>query len=313
MAHRSATSCQPASNLHPLSRSFLHPECLSPASRPVTRVPRNTRPGPDGPEVGQSRSQGRGPGGCQGSRATGAPARPSQLEEGVQAGMRKLCVPRPGGKPRNLSMRLSQEDPQPKLIPVPARFPGPGTSAASPPRPPHPGSRAGGSAAESEPEPTTQRARAGRALRACPWGRDGPRPHLLRILVGPVPPPPPSACPCSPACGLGAGAALGSAGRCYPPRASVRRRLPGCQSVPRRRSVQARSSLWALGPAHPPPLGRRPPRGLSGHRSRQGPWRDAPPRQGPGCVPFPGRLRTALAFVDGRNDGRPEGWWPQIH
>ena len=140
MAHRSATPCQPASNLHPLSRSFLHPERLSPASRPVTRVPRNTRPGPDGPEVGQSRSQGRGPGGCQGSRATGAPARPSQLEEGVQAGMRKLRVPRPGGKPRNLSMRLSQEDPQPKLIPVPARFPGPGISAAPPPRSPHPGS-----------------------------------------------------------------------------------------------------------------------------------------------------------------------------
>lgn len=96
--------------------------------------------------------------------------------------MRKLSAPRPGKKPRNLSRRLSQEAPQPERIPVPARSPGPGTSAAPPPRPPHPDSPSGrrrgfagaGSGAEPELESTPQRARAGRALRACPRGRDGP-------------------------------------------------------------------------------------------------------------------------------------------
>lgn len=137
--HRSALPCQLACNLHPLS-PILHTERPSPASCPLIRMPRNNRPGPDGPEAGQRK----GPrGGCKGSRAAGPPARSSQLEEGVQAGMRKLSVPLPGKKPRNLSMRLSQEALQPERIPVPARSPGPGTSAAPPPRPPHPDSPSG--------------------------------------------------------------------------------------------------------------------------------------------------------------------------
>lgn len=129
------------------------------------------------------RGRGRGPGGvARGPEPPGLQARPRQLEEGVQAGMRKLSVLRPGKKPRNLSRRLSQEAPQPERIPVPARSPGAGISAAPPPRPPHPDSPSGrrrgfasaGSGAEPELESTPQRARAGRALRACPRGRDGP-------------------------------------------------------------------------------------------------------------------------------------------
>lgn len=194
-----------------------------------------------GPEAGQRKGPREG---CKGSGAAGSPARPSQLEEGVQAGMRKLSVPRPGEKPRNLSMRLSQEAPQPKRIPVPARSPGPGISVAPPSRPPHRDSPSGrrrgfASGAEPELESTPQRARAERALRACPRGRDGPpasppRDSVLSRLRRPRPAP--ASCAQS-----GRGAALSSTGPRRPLLASVRRSPPGCPSVPRRLSARART------------------------------------------------------------------------
>ena len=62
--HRSALPCQLASNLHPLS-PILHTERPSPASCPLIRMPRNNRPGPDGPEAGQRKGpRGGGGGGC---------------------------------------------------------------------------------------------------------------------------------------------------------------------------------------------------------------------------------------------------------
>ena len=132
--------------------------------------------------------------------------------------------------------------------------------------------------AESELEPTPQRAR-GRALRACPWGRDGPRPHLLGILVGPVPPPPPSARP----------AVLRAAWALGPPSAlrdgatlSVHRCGAVCRAV---------SLSRAVGPCRPaPPCGRSALRTLL--RSGAGPPRSSPatdPARDPGGTRLRGR------------------------
>lgn len=234
-----------------------------------------------GPEAGQRKGPREG---CKGSGAAGSPDRPSQLEEGVQAGMRKLSVPRPGKKPRNLSMRLSHEAPQPKRIPVPARSPGPGISVAPPSRPPHRDSPSGrrrvfASGAEPELESTPHRARAERALRACPRGRDGP----------PASPPRDSRLSCP------ASAALG------PPRRPARSRDAGppsalldraarfshpCGAV--RLAVRLSRAVGPRGPGLCPVGVQRPsstrapaPRVVSGRS-----WRDAPPGPGPGSTHF---------------------------
>lgn len=226
---------------------------------------------------GRAEARERGPGGREGLGAAGAQARPGQLGEGIPAGKRKLGAPILEGKPQNPSVRLSQKARQPGLIPDPARLPGPRSSAAPPPRPPHPGSpsqRRRGVACrksreEPEPEPTPQRTGAGRRSGTALGGGTAPAspPRDSRRFW-----------PAS------AFAARG------PPRGPARRPGPGGRPLCARVALRARcvrrapsaglsvcpapsvrvcpaAALWALDAAHGTPHWRGP-RALSGPRWR---------------------------------------------
>lgn len=227
MAHRFAT--------HLISIPYLDPSSRIPELR-LQSPNQRAEEHPARPRRKAQQKPGEGPRGLQRARNRRDSSQAKPAGRRGPGGNEEVTRPRPGGKPRNLSMGLSPEAPKPGPTPVPALFPGPGTSAAPPPRSPHPGSRSRrgrgfasrGSGAEPEREPTPQRAGAGRALRACPRRRAGLRPHLRGILVRPVPPPPPSARPGVLARYRGLGAALCASGSRSRLRASARLCPPGC-------------------------------------------------------------------------------------
>lgn len=242
--------------------------------------------------------------------------------------MRKLCDPRRGEKPRNLSVRLSLEAPQPEPFPSPpdSRDWGP---PRAPSRPPHPSRRSQrprgfpsqASRAEPQPEPTPQQAGAGLGLRACPRGRDGPRPHLRGILVCPVPPPPPSARPGAPppsrpahhrepgGCPVpcraaGPRSSLGETGKCCKASGRPAPSVPACPAAARRPPPAARRGTPRC--AHP--SARRPPGPLQPRALPRPPGARASAAGATGGCPAPrpaaSHIRpTQIAFVPGRNEG----------
>nr|XP_045232279.1 basic proline-rich protein isoform X1 [Macaca fascicularis] len=233
--------------------------------------------------------------------------------------MRKLRDPRRGEKPRNLSVRLSLEAPQPEPFPSPpdSRDRGP---PRAPSRPPHPGrrsqrprgfpSQASRAEPEPQPEPTPQQAGAGLGLRACPRGRDGPRPHLRGILVCPVPPPPPSARPRRPR-------------SAPPPRRPAHHREPGGCTV-LCRAAGPRSSLGETGkcckasglsaPSVPacPPAARRPPPAGAPRAARILPLGSRPGPLQPRALPRPPGTRASAAGAAGLSPAAPPDPSPAI-
>lgn len=305
MAHRSAT--------HLISIPYLDPSSRIPELR-LQSPNQRAEEHPARPRRKAQQKPGEGPRGLQRARNRRDSSQAKPAGRRGPGGNEEVTRPRPGGKPRNLSMGLSPEAPKPGPTPVPALFPGPGTSAAPPPRSPHPGSRSRrgrgfasrGSGAEPEREPTPQRAGAGRALRACPRRRAGLRPHLRGILVRPVPPPPPSARPGVLARYRGLGAALCASGSRSRLRGSARLCPPGCPA-PSICTCRA-AALWALGAAHPPPRGRGPPGSPPASHPA---WASGRTRFAEATGEMPGPAQ--LAFADGRNDGSLEDWWPLVH